>query len=240
MPLGGGFALVSSPGRYLPVRTRRALPTPILSAPAISASASSPTITASLPSHPMLASAALKKSGAGLPSTRSLHAECIFQRSYEGAGVQAELAIRVLEAAIAREREEFGPCEELAEHCVERRIGKAVRRVAERHSFTLRAAEPGKVLGQSGMDQEMRRKLPRRKPRPCCLSRREQLFIGNGDAHAVKAREKRAPRHARRVGEKAQAQARLTQARDGSDGAWQRLLALINDAGKIEQNSAYH
>jgi hypothetical protein len=68
----------------------------------------------------------------------------------------------------------------------------------------------------------------------------EQLIVGDGDAHAIQAREQRAPRHARGVGEEAQAKAGIAQARDGLNRARQRLLALINDAGKIEQNCAYH
>ena len=106
--------LVSSPGRYFPVRTRRALPMPANSAPATSASASSPTITASLPSISVLASAALKKSGAGLPSTHRLALSGIFQRRHEGAGVEAELAVLVLEAAVARKRQKLGARQQLA------------------------------------------------------------------------------------------------------------------------------
>src|SRR5437868_10624748 len=114
----------------------------------------------------------------------------IFQRSYEGASVQAELAVRVLEAAIAREREEFGPCEEPAKRSVERGIGEAIRGVADNDRFSLRSGQVREVFHKGRVDQEVRRKSPGQKPRPRGLSRREQLLVRDRDAHAFQAREK--------------------------------------------------
>ena len=70
--VGGGSNRSSSPGRYLPVQTSRALPSPTRKAPATSASASSPTITACFGAQSMLVSAASKNSGAGFPKTSAL------------------------------------------------------------------------------------------------------------------------------------------------------------------------
>ena len=70
--VGGGANRSSSPGRYLPVETSTALPSPARKAPATSASASSPTITACFGAQSMLVSAASKNSGAGLPKTSAL------------------------------------------------------------------------------------------------------------------------------------------------------------------------
>ena len=164
----------------------------------------------------------------------------IFQRGHEGACVEAELAVIILEAAVARERQEFSAVQQFAKRSVQRGVGEALGGVADHDGFTRRAVELGKILRKIRMDQEVRRKSPGGKPRSRGLSRREELLVGNRDAHFVQTRQKRASRHARRVGEKTQAQARLAQTRDGIDGARQRLFALINDAGKIEQNCAYH
>jgi hypothetical protein len=63
--VGGGSNRSSSPRVYLPVRTSTAPPSPARKAPATSASASSPTITACLGGQSMLGSAASKNPGAG-------------------------------------------------------------------------------------------------------------------------------------------------------------------------------
>src|SRR5436309_7960401 len=90
------------------------------------------------------------------------------------------------------------------------------------------------------MDQEVGRKSLSGKPRSRGLSRREELLIRDREAHVVQMAQKRAPWHSRCVGEKEQAQTRAAQARNALSRARQRLHALINDAGEIEQNCAYH
>ena len=77
----------------------------------------------------------------------------IFQRRHEGAGVEAEFAVLVLEAAIARERQERGAREQLAERFVERGIGEAISGVADHHSLGSRGRQVREVLLQGWMDQ---------------------------------------------------------------------------------------
>ena len=104
----------------------------------------------------MLASAAWKKFGRRLAEQNRLTLRGIFQRRHEGAGVEAQFAVLVLEAAIAREREERGACEQLAEGLVERGIGEAISGVTDHHSLGSRGRQVREVLLQSWMDQQVR------------------------------------------------------------------------------------
>jgi hypothetical protein len=90
------------------------------------------------------------------------------------------------------------------------------------------------------MDEQRGRAVVGGEPIACGLSRREQFAVFDVEAELGKTSQHLALRHAGRVGDEAQGQTRLAQALDCRKSAGQRMIAVVDHAGEVEQGALDH
>ena len=168
---------------------------PAASAPATSASASSPTMTASSHAAGGAGKRALEEIRRRLAEQHRLPPRGVFERRHEGAGVKAEFAVSVLEGAVAGERQKFGAGDQLAEGGVQRFIGKGLAGIADNHRFALGAVNAGEILFERRMNQKVSGELPgcEAKSFAACAGVNSS-GSADGDTHLLEAQQQLAPR----------------------------------------------
>jgi hypothetical protein len=97
-----------------------------------------------------------------------------------------------------------------------------------------------KLLNQIGMNEQRGRAVIRGEPIARGLSRREQFAFPNVQTELSKAPQHFALRHAGGVGDETHRKTRLAQALDCRKSAGQRMIAVVDHAGEVEQGATDH
>ena len=163
-----------------------------------------------------------------------------FERRDEGAGIEAEQPVGILEGAVDGKRHKVGAGDQLAESAVETGMVEGLAGIADDDSAPVPAFHPGKLRLEVGMDEQMRLAAMPSQPFDRGARRRQQFFVGNLNAHSRKLRDDCAAWRACGVADETERQGCVAQTLDGCGSARYRGVAIIDDTQKIQKHCAYH